>query len=84
MGQTFAHNDHAEAPESTEQGPEPDNGITEKMYFMPLDIKIEHYGKDQKDEKDPLKHNGMFVEKFEESYHYLTTIKLIILRKRSG
>jgi hypothetical protein len=84
MGQTFAHNDHAEASENTEQRPETDNGIAEKMYFVPLDIKIEHHGKDQKNEKDPFQHTRMFVEIFEESHHYLTTIRLIILRKRSG
>jgi hypothetical protein len=38
MGQTFAYNDHAETSDNTEQGPETDNGIAEKMHFMPLHI----------------------------------------------
>jgi hypothetical protein len=61
MGKTFAHYDHAKAPENTEQRPETDNGITEKMHFMPCGRKIEHYKKRQEDKKDPFQHAGMLI-----------------------
>jgi hypothetical protein len=85
MGKTFTNDNHAKTSQNTKYGPKADDRITEEMRFMPFSVEIEHHKKRQKSKKDPFQHTRMFIQVIEYAqYHYLTTIKLIMLRKKSG
>src|SRR6056297_627628 len=84
VGEPLADYDHQQTTEQTEQRPEADQGITEKVRRMTFDDKIEDQGKQQKGEKTTTHHSGTLAPIIDPTCDHEPTINLIVLRKRSG
>jgi hypothetical protein len=84
MGQPFPENDHPQADDEAEQGPETVDPVTEKMDLVLLHEKVKNRDDDEEDEEEPLDRHTSLMQIFEEPGHYPPPTSLVMLRKKSG